>query len=49
MKEWKDKFYVDIIKNERNSNGAEIKFLEVEDMEKVKNFTSPWIVMKGRL
>ena len=38
MKEWKDKFYVDIIKNERNSNGAEIKFLEVEDMEKVKKF-----------
>ena len=38
MKEWKDKFYVDIIKNERNSNGAEIKFLAVEDMEKVKKF-----------
>ena len=34
MKEWKDKFYVDIIKNERNSNGTEIKFLAVEDMEK---------------
>lgn len=38
MKEWKNCFYVDVIKNENTLKDEEIDFLEIRKMEKVKEF-----------
>ena len=38
MKEWKDKFYMDIIKNENSQKNKEIELLNLKNMEEVKKF-----------